>query len=136
MKRKNKISLTVLILAVGAWVAPSALSGEEEKECKEIVPVHVVHASSSITVTPPFVVICGGKMLTLDIVPPNRLGVGKVVTAPESSDPNAAWLNNANTPNPNQIAIKVPTVPATTTFKYSVEIEGLGKIDPRVRVKK
>ena len=127
--------MAVLILAVSAWVAPSALSEEEEEECTD-EHVHVVHASASMTVTPPFIVICEGKVLTLNMIPPNKLGLGTVVSAPKPSNPDEHWLDGANTPNPNQIVLPVPAGKAGSTYEYSVTIEDLGKIDPRVRVKK
>jgi hypothetical protein len=137
MKSRNRISMTVLILAVSAWVAPSALSESHEKqprctgEDKQAVAVVV---PGWITVVPPTVELCPERTLTIHIAPPPKK-VDTAETYPKPPNTGPAWLNAKNNPDPSVIVITVPADEAPGDYDYSFKIDE-AILDPRVRVKK
>jgi hypothetical protein len=145
MKSKNRISIPLLILAISACVAPSALSdadAEAEAEAAAAAELgcgHRVgtlhHGPSKLQLTPPIIVMCPDFNFTININPPN-LAKGKARTVPKVVDSGEAWLYQTNTTDPNKIIIPVPAGKPDDDYDYEVWVDGIGMLDPRVRVKK
>ena len=70
MKSRNRISVMVLILAVGVWVAPSALSESPAEPVCILKSAVVSHGESRLMLAPPCVQLRPGEVFTISIVPP------------------------------------------------------------------
>jgi hypothetical protein len=126
MRTTNHISMTVLILAISACVAPSALS----QEC--LAPSAVlIHGPSSLRLAPHCVKIAPGGEFKIHIV--NSIAVGDAETTTKLPKQNT-WLNATNDPDSQEIVITVPA--AEGYYDYNITVKDVGTLDPRVRVKK
>jgi hypothetical protein len=127
MRTTNHISMTVLILAISACVASSALS----EDC--FLPTAVlVHGPSSLRVAPHCVVVAPEGEFTIHIAKP--ISAGEAVTTPKSSNPDATWLNATNDPDSQKIVITVPAKEGD--YDFNITVTDVGTLDPRVRVKR
>lgn len=87
--------------------------------------VTVNYASGVFIVNPNDVEVCQGKMVFIKLVPPPDNGKAK------TTHPNEGWLNKSNSGD----TITIDTAPAEKgDYKYSITIEGVGTLDPGVRV--
>jgi hypothetical protein len=87
-------------------------------------------ADSSISVHPPYIEVCRGTTVTINIVPPNR----PARSVPQSAEPIAAWLNGTSADGSPIVLTVPPEAVVGTTLKYTLEVTGVGSIDPGVRV--
>lgn len=76
--------------------------------------------------------ICRGDTLTVRLVPPVDAGAARA--APSRENPEAAWLSGSNRERDSIVLVVDPKAEKGKTYKYSIEIEGVGMLDPRVTV--
>lgn len=86
-----------------------------------------------------------GQLIRLELVGGKPIGTARTRPDPEKN-PNANWLDRSNT-DEREIIIEVPSVrpvdpregadsceEEVCTFKYEIVVDGVGTLDPRVRV--
>ena len=100
--------------------------------------VTVNHAAASLEARPEHVRrICPGDTLTLKLEPPvDRAGAARTEPTGENKE-DAAWLEGRNS-ELDRIVLTVPDEKEAKEgeFKYSISIDGVGVLDPRVTVAK
>lgn len=94
--------------------------------------VSVNHATDRIVVTPGTIDVCSGYTVTFKIEPPVNVGSARTKDNTVNS-PSAPWLNAGNVET-DAITVKVPPETELKTYKYDIEIDGVGSLDPYFRV--
>lgn len=95
--------------------------------------VTVNHAAGFLVAHPEYIEMCSGQSFTIHVVPP--VDEGKARTTPGKGTPDDAnWLNSNNEKERNKIVIDIPKGTPYDEYKYSITIDGVGTLDPRVRV--
>lgn len=92
------------------------------------------HASDSIRVNPPHVDVCGGYTVTINVVPRVPSGTARSRQAATGNPQPAEWLDRAATNG--RIVIEVPREGLTVgeRYKYALEIDGVGALDPTIAI--
>lgn len=94
--------------------------------------VTVNHEAAYLSARPEHVMdICPGNTLTLKLMPPLEAGAARSAPARENPD-DAAWLSGSNRER-DRIVLTVADG-AEGTYKYSITVDGIGMLDPRVTV--
>jgi hypothetical protein len=95
--------------------------------------VTVNHASAYLRASPPEVPICRGYAVLVESRP--EVGTAQMRTREDrgqNPEP-ATWLNGQSDANGN-IRLEVPANAASGVYKYDIEVDGVGTLDPRARV--
>ena len=95
----------------------------------QTVTIH--NSDGLLKASPNRVQVCRGNSVALKFS--NRVDVGKARTKHQSSTPTATWLDVVST-SPDGIMISVPDSTTPMEYKYSLEIDGIGLLDPRIVV--
>lgn len=126
----NKKMSIALISILGAGMAGCAQYGARGCGDREVT---VNHKAAYLSARPEVVRnICRGDKLVVKLVPPVDAGSARIAPGRENSK--ATWLSASNT-DPERIVIVIdPTAEKGRTYKYSIEIDGVGLLDPRFTV--
>lgn len=123
----NKVKMLAAgTVALLAGCAQMAGPGCRDRE------VTVNHKAAYLEARPEHVEICPGRTLKVKLVPAPP--AGSAHTAPGSQNPGATWLSGRNK-EPGLIALVVDEK-AEGPYKYSITIDGIGTLDPRLTVAK
>ena len=90
---------------------------------------NINHASAHLDVRPETIELCTGFTLTLELHPPLASGSARTKQEPGSGND---WLDQQN--SGESIVLTPPNGTPTGTFKYTVEVDGVGVLDPRIVV--
>lgn len=94
--------------------------------------VTVNHAAAFLAAHPELVKICSGYHLTVQVVPAGRAGLAR--TEPGAQNAQAQWLRGRSDRR-GRIVLQIPEGEGPgTTWKYEITVEGVGTLDPRVRI--
>ena len=131
------MSRTALVLALSTVVLAACAPREvidPEVACRNRI-LTLNHASDSIRISQGYVGMCGGYTLTVRIEPRVGPRSARSRTAPEGNPDPTAWLNATSTDG-QAIVISVPaeTFTAGDTFKYALEVDGVGLLDPTIGI--
>ncbi len=135
--RRHGAAACTVALAVTAGLAVSALAGcaapdtpgDHEVACRDrTVTVH--HAPGYLAAHPEHLEICAGRTVVVSLEPPVEAGAARTEPAGERRPP---WLGNANRTR-DRIEIRVPADADYGTYKYSIAIDDVGTLDPRLTV--
>ena len=94
-------------------------------------------ANATINVYPPHIDVCAGRTITIHIVPRADPATNPVRSSSVEGNPSpVGWLNKTSVDGAS-IDLVVPgpedvTIPST--YKYSLSIQGVGTIDPTIRI--
>ncbi|HSG65947.1 MAG TPA: hypothetical protein VLD39_13145 [Gammaproteobacteria bacterium] len=130
----TRTTLAIVVAAAGLGGCIPARMTEDgmfdpEVMCRDRI-VNVNHARGFLLIRPNFVEVCRNRVIRLRIDPPIDVGMGR--TIPDDSA--QAWLQRSNA-SPNEILIEVPgNAPLNETFEYTLQIDGVGTLDPYVRI--
>ena len=145
-----RMTLTVLALSTVSFAGcvtvrePAGATSEQlendtsidfDLACRDRDVTFSYRAHASINIYPPHIDVCGGQTITIHITPAvnpamNPTSVRSVAGNPEPSE----WLNRTSSDG-NTIELIVPTgVAVASVYKYGVESEGIGSIDPTIRI--
>jgi hypothetical protein len=101
-----------------------------EVACRNRLVTLSHRANSSINAHPPYIEVCRGTTVTINIEPSNR----PTRSIPQSNESDATWLNGTSADG-SPIILTVPMNAAVgATFKYTLEVTGVGTIDPGIRI--
>jgi hypothetical protein len=95
--------------------------------------VTVNHEAAYLRASPEIVDVCRGYTLSVRSVPP--VGPEQLRTREDrgrNPEP-AEWLDGESDTNGN-IRLEVPANAASGVYKYDIEVQGVGRLDPRARV--
>ncbi|HEY5567956.1 MAG TPA: hypothetical protein VIM81_12040 [Gammaproteobacteria bacterium] len=100
--------------------------------------VKVINVSGGLKVRPERVEVCRGYSVALvfrNSVPPGQAHMRPPETSErETREPAAPpWLSVDNT-SPDRMVVSVPPEATPMEYKYTIEIDGLGLLDPRIVV--
>lgn len=96
------------------------------------------YAADRVVISHPTIDVCSGYTVTINIVPKAERGSARTKDHP-SNAPRASWLNGSNDPDDDKIVIAVPkgALPkgqSEQLYKYDIEVDGAGSLDPYFRV--
>ncbi len=119
------------MLAVGSVALLAGCAQMAGRDCNDTVTVN--YRAASLRASPELAEVCPGGTLTVRLRPPAAAGAAR--TAPGSANPNANWLSGRAAkgdrielvPDENEVEVG-------ETYKYNITIDGIGTLDPRVRV--
>lgn len=136
MKRKAN-----WILVGTPWLIAACAAGTGIPECPAGDTVRVTSKRGELAARPECITVARGSSFTLQLR--DRPAAGMARTRPDSeTNPGAGWLQRANEEG-RDIVISVPAgAPAADLcddtgcyYKYEIEVDGVGVLDPRVRVR-
>jgi hypothetical protein len=93
------------------------------------------HNAKKIVPRPEHVSMCRGDILTIGFKPEVAQGTGHAAPDPEKN-PEATWLSGSNEESNDIILIVGEDAKLDYPYKYSITIDGVGTVDPRVTVMK
>lgn len=128
MNKSGKAAIAVCILS-GCAVDGDRNGGSVPHARCGAPPITVVHARGYLALNPETVDPCRGDRLTINLAPP--VAPGSARTAPAEGGPQ--WLRRENKTR-GTIYIDVPKDTKPGVYKYSITIDGVGMLDPRVRI--
>ena len=121
----------VTILATGTAALLAGCAQMAGKSCNDEVTVN--YRAANLRASPELAEVCPGGTLTVKLVPP--IGRGSAATAPGPQNPKATWLSGSVSQGAEiKLHADKDEVVVDETYKYSITIEGIGTLDPRVRV--
>jgi hypothetical protein len=136
----KKIALVLLLpFFLTACVTPSTIDNCEGPPKK--VTIH--YGDSEIWLTPQIVNVKRQQELQFNLNPKRRptdpvdYRDMKVTIKGKATEPDAAWINlgpESYKDNGGVMALCVPAGQATKTYRYLVNIEEVGELDPRAKV--
>lgn len=94
--------------------------------------VVVNHAADRIQVDDGYIDVCSGYRVTILVVPPVPAGAARSRSS-SGNPPGSEWLTRESTTG-GRIEIDVPNGTALRTYKYALIIDGVGSLDPYIRV--
>lgn len=125
----------VLMITVSLGLVGCVTNGKDvdpELKCRDRL-VTVNHAAGYLSAHPEYIDMCAGQRITINVAPPVDQGAARTAPAGKGNPEDANWLSSRNG-NENRIVIDIPNGTAYGTYKYSITIDGVGTLDPRVRV--
>jgi hypothetical protein len=132
----NKIFITVIMgLVMSGCAAKGPTDGDSDPEIKcQDRHVTVNHARGFLTAHPYYIKVCRGERILINVVPPVDREKASTMAGEENLE--AEWLNSRNATDRDPAIIQIPDDKGLEgrEFKYSITIEGVGTLDPRVRV--
>jgi hypothetical protein len=127
----NSVRLLVtLALLMGGCAVDKDV--DPELTCRDRV-VTVNHARGFLAAHPEYIVVCPGQSILINLVPPVERGSARTTPAEEHVD-SAPWLNSENGEDRRNVVVQIPTDVEPGEYKYNITIDGVGTLDPRVRV--
>ncbi len=137
MNKASIIPLSVVLTTIagcasGLGPRPDA-AVDAEIVCRDRT-VRLRHVAGFLAANPEYIEICREQVLTVQIVPPAGMGRARTAGGMGSSGAAAAWLNQSGNTAGNRILITVPEMAALDEYKYSITVDGVGTLDPRLRV--
>lgn len=132
MNNIGKISMMAVSLGLVGCVT-NGKDVDPELKCRDRL-VTVNHAAGFLTAHPEYIEMCAGQRLTINVAPPVDKGAAR--TAPAKSNPDATWLDSRKgaEEDEDKIVIDIPEGTKYDEYKYSITIDGVGTLDPRVRI--
>jgi hypothetical protein len=130
------IMLTMGLIASGC-AGKDPINGDSDPEIKcQDRNVTVLHARGFLTAHPEYIVVCPGQRILIKVVPPVDPGQARTMAGGENQE--ARWLNSTNKQDRHRTIIQIPDAKDVEEgeYKYSITIDGVGTLDPRVRVSK
>jgi hypothetical protein len=133
------LALTTATIALGGCTSPLRLAARQldaevavdfDVACRNRLVTLSHRANTSIAAHPPYIEVCRGTTVTINVVPPNR----PARSTPQSAEPGAGWLNATSAEGSPMVLTVPPDAAIGTTFKYTLEVTGVGTIDPGIRV--
>lgn len=125
MDRKTSVA-AIGLLPILVGCAELGVRGCGDRE------VTVNHRAAYLSARPETVTLCRGDTLTVKLVPP--VAPGDANTAPGPENPEAGWLSGSNRDRGQILLVVDARADVGRTYKYSIEVEGGGVLDPRVTV--
>jgi hypothetical protein len=124
--------LTILAMAMMALLAGCAqMAG---RECNDTVTVD--YKEAFLHARPEVANVCRGGTLTVKFHPIGKDRDKPARTAPGRQNGNATWLSGSTTKG-DQIILDIDEkAQVDRIYKYSITVDGIGMLDPRVRVMK
>jgi hypothetical protein len=96
--------------------------------------VTVNHARGFLAAHPEYIVVCQGQRILINLVPPVERGSARTTPAEEHAI-GSPWLSGENREDRRKIVIQIPAGTVEPgEYKYNITIDGVGTLDPRVRV--
>jgi hypothetical protein len=122
----------VAILVSGCAANGTVKSNDDPELTCQDRRVTVNHAPAFLVAYPEYLVACAGQKIVVNVIPSVR--PGSATTAPADRSPGPSdWLRSENLKG-GQTVIQIPEGTAAGEYKYSITIEGVGTLDPRVRI--
>lgn len=128
------------------WVGTLSLvtacaAGLGTRECPERDTVKVTSKRGELTARPECITVERGSSFTLQLR--DRPAAGRARTRPDTDkNPGAGWLQRANDEGRDIVISVPPGEPAAELcddtgcyYKYEIEVDDVGTLDPRVRVR-
>lgn len=129
MNKQVKLAAAALAAATVGACAAREPPGDPELVCRDRL-VTVNHAAGYLTAHPEHLEMCAGRSIVIAIAPPVEAGSAR--TAP-GDEKQPDWLR-ATSGGRGNIEVRVPEDAVYGTYKYSITIDGVGTLDPRVTV--
>jgi hypothetical protein len=128
------MSKQVTILAMGLVALLAGCAQMAGSECNDTVTVD--YKEAFLHARPPVASVCRGGTLTVVFHPIGNEKDKAVHTAPGPQNGNASWLSGRSTKG-DQIVLHIDEkAQVGQIYKYSITVDGIGMLDPRVRVMK
>jgi hypothetical protein len=130
---KNIAKMVTIAILTSGCAANGYVSGADDPElvCQDR-QVTVNHAPAFLVAYPEYLVVCPGQQIVVNIVP--AVPSGSAATAPAEKNPGlSGWLQSENREG-GRIVLQIPEGTVAGEYKYSITIEGVGTLDPRVRI--
>jgi hypothetical protein len=130
----SNIRLAIIAALLINGCAIDSIKGEVDPEltCRDRM-VTVNHARGFLTAHPEYILVCKGQRILIDLTPPVERGSAR--TTPANDEAGSRWLASENREDHGRIVIQVPSDDVEPgEFKYNITIDGVGTLDPRVRV--
>jgi hypothetical protein len=131
----NSRLLVTIALLMSGCAMDGHTNGDVDPEltCRDRV-VTVNHARGFLTAHPEYIVVCEGQKILINLVPPVEQGSARTTPAEEHVD-SAPWLNSENGEDRRKVVVQIPAENVeSVVYKYNITIDGVGTLDPRVRV--
>lgn len=121
----------VKMLAPGSVALLAGCAQMAARDCNDTVTVN--YRAANLRASPELAEVCPGGTLTVRLRPP--AAAGRAHTAPGPENPGANWLAGRTSKGDRiDLVLDENEVEVGETYKYSITIEGIGTLDPRVRV--
>jgi hypothetical protein len=130
MNKRLKIVMTTVSAGL-VGCAPATVPVDPELICRDR-RVTVNHAAGYLTAYPEHIEMCAGQDLAIELVPPVEVGAARTAPARENKG-RAPWFVASNR-EADEILVRIPEDAEYATYKYSISIDGVGTLDPRVTV--
>jgi hypothetical protein len=128
MKVATTLAAASLMFVLASCTAPRV--AEEAVTCTPPAVVRLNHARGSLVANPETITVDRGCWVRVQIVPP----VDPDTVHTKQSGFGNRWLNKSNTARDEIVLIPPDDVELNTPHKYSIEVEGVGTLDPRIVV--
>ena len=124
----------VTIVATGAVALLAGCAQMAERGCNDTVTVD--YKEAFLHARPPVANVCRGGTLTVRFHPIGKDRDKPAHTAPGPQNGNARWLTGSS-PKGDRIVLDIDEkAQVGQIYKYSITVDGIGMLDPRVRVMK
>ncbi|MEX2126384.1 MAG: hypothetical protein WD795_20995 [Woeseia sp.] len=131
---KSIMSIATLLSLALTGCAPAMTrdgGADPETTCGDRA-VTVYQSTGFLAVYPEYIDVCAGYRVTITAVP--RVADGNVRTQPEEGNPGMdGWLGVEGRPG-GAVVIGVPADATAGVYKYGIIVDGVGMLDPRIRV--
>lgn len=145
MRSTSLMLTTSMLLAAGCVTAPErpgtagAFPDETEIDfdlaCRDREVTFSYRSQASINVHPPYIDVCRGFTITVRIVPPVDPDENPTVIRSDPGNPESSeWLNRASDDGATIVFVVPETALLGARYKYEVDAEGIGSIDPTIRI--
>lgn len=121
------------IMATGVASLLAGCAQMAERPCSDTVTVD--YREAFLHARPPLAQVCRGGTLTVIFRPIGKDGGKPAHTAPGPQNGKAAWLRGSS-PKGDRIVLDIDESVPLGEYKYDVTVDGIGTLDPRVRVMK
>jgi hypothetical protein len=133
--RRAAVVLALPAIVLTGCVAPESIDFDLACRARTVTLNHVRHAS--ISVTNPVIDVCRGETIGIRVVPP--VDPNRARSSPGPENPSATWLDRESMDG-RRIDILVPPPDAEDApevgeeLKYTLTIDGVGTLDPTIRI--
>ena len=126
------IAVALLLLIAGGSMSPIGTSNADDPCTFADAVMTINHSAANLRVTPARVTVHMGCNIRLNIVPPKD--IGRVLTRADGPNPGVDnWMYKTNGVQ-NRIVIEVPMGITEGEYKFSVTVDGVGRLDPHADV--
>jgi len=128
MKVATPLAVASLTCVLAGCTGPRVAA--EPASCTPPAVVRVNHARGSLVATPEIITVDKGCWVRVQIVPPVDPGTAHT----KQSGWGNRWLNGTNTARGEIVLVPSDDVELNIEHKYSIEVEDVGTLDPRIVV--